>query len=40
MPVIVDMIDTVLCNPTDETVRARIIGQVNEMMQNRPLFAW
>ena len=40
MKVIVDMIDTVLCNPTDEAVRARITGQVNEMMQNRPLFAW
>ena len=40
MPVIVDMIDTVLCNPTDEAVRAKITGQVNEMMQNRPLFAW
>ena len=40
MPVIVDMIDTVLCHPTDEDVRAKITGQVNEMMQNRPLFAW
>lgn len=40
MQVIVDMIDTVLCNPTDEAVRAKITGQVNEMMQNRPLFAW
>ena len=25
---------------TDEAVRAKITGQVNEMMQNRPLFAW
>ncbi len=40
MQVIVDMIDAVLCNPTDEAVRAKITGQVNEMMQNRPLFAW
>ena len=40
MHVIVDMIDQVLCNPTDEAVRAKITGQVNEMMQNRPLFAW
>ena len=24
----------------DEAVRAKITGQVNEMMQNRPLFAW
>ncbi len=40
MKVIVDMIDTVLCNPTDEAVRARVAGQANEMMQNRPLFAW
>ena len=40
MPVIVDMIDQVLCAPTDEAVRAKIAGQANEMMQNRPLFAW
>ena len=40
MPVIVDMIDEVLCAPTDEAVRAKIAGQANEMMQNRPLFAW
>ena len=24
----------------EEAVRAKITGQVNEMMQNRPLFAW
>ena len=40
MGTIVDMIDQVLCNPTDEAVCARITGQVNDMMQHRPLFAW
>ncbi|MCQ2299418.1 MAG: serine hydroxymethyltransferase [Bacteroidales bacterium] len=37
---IVNLIDTVLCNPTDEAVIAKVRGTVNEMMQNRPLFAW
>ena len=40
MPGIVDMIDLVLNNPDDEAVIAKVRGQVNEMMQNRPLFAW
>ena len=37
---IVNLIDTVLSNPTDEQVIATVRGTVNEMMQNRPLFAW
>jgi len=37
---IVNLIDTVLSNPTDEQVIAKVRGTVNEMMQNRPLFAW
>ena len=40
MRTIVDMIDAVLCDPTNETLIARTRGQVNEMMQHRPLFAW
>ena len=40
MSVIVDMIDAVLCDPTSESLIAKTRGQVNEMMQNRPLFAW
>ncbi len=40
MPVIVDLIDTVLCDPENreniETVRRR----VNELMKNYPIFAW
>ena len=36
---VVDLIDTVLCNPTEEVI-AKVRGTVNEMMQNRPLFAW
>ena len=37
---IVNLIDTVLSNPTDEQVIAKVRGTVNDMMQNRPLFAW
>ena len=40
MGVIVDMIDAVLSDPTNEGLIAKTRGQVNEMMQNRPLFAW
>ena len=40
MGVIVDMIDAVLSDPTNEALIAKTRGQVNEMMQNRPLFAW
>ncbi len=37
---IVDLIDNVLNHYTDEKVIAQTRGIVNEMMQNRPLFAW
>ena len=40
MGVIVDMIDAVLCDPTNESLITKTRGQVNKMMQNRPLFAW
>ncbi len=40
MGVIVDMIDAVLSDPTNEDLIAKTRGTVNEMMQNRPLFAW
>lgn len=38
MKTIVNMIDTVLCNPTDATI-AKVRSQVNDMMIDRPLFA-
>ncbi len=37
---IVELIDNVLNHHTDEKVIAQTRGIVNEMMQNRPLFAW
>ena len=37
---IVELIDNVLNHHTDEKVIAETRGIVNEMMQNRPLFAW
>lgn len=37
---IVELIDNVLNHHTDENVIAQTRGIVNEMMQNRPLFAW
>ncbi len=40
MAQIVDMIDTVLSDHTNETLIAKTRAQVNEMMQHRPLFAW
>ena len=40
MGVIVDMIDAVLSDPNNEALIAKTRGQVNDMMQNRPLFAW
>ncbi len=36
---IVELIDTVLCNPTEEVI-AKVRKQVNDMMHDRPLFAW
>lgn len=38
--VIVDLIDDVLSNPIDEKVIADTRKKVNEMMKNRPMFAW
>lgn len=38
--VIVDLIDDVLSNPTYEKVIADTRKKVNEMMKNRPIFAW
>ena len=39
MPFVVDLIDTVLCNPTEDVI-AKVRAQVNDMMHDRPLFAW
>jgi glycine hydroxymethyltransferase len=38
--VIVDMIDRVLTDITNETTIATVRKEVNEMMSNRPLFHW
>ena len=40
MPVIADLIETVLNSPEDEAVIASVRGKVNEMMKEYPLFAW
>ncbi len=40
MPVIAEMIETVLNSPEDETVIASVRAKVNTMMANYPLFAW
>ena len=40
MPVIADLIETVLNAPEDETVIASVRSKVNEMMKEYPLFAW
>ena len=40
MPVIADLIETVLNSPEDEAVIASVCGKVNEMMKEYPLFAW
>ncbi|MBO4740685.1 MAG: serine hydroxymethyltransferase [Bacteroidales bacterium] len=37
---IVDMIDAILCDVNNEDLIAKTRKQVNEMMQERPLFAW
>lgn len=37
---IVDMIDAILCDTENEDIIAKIRKQVNEMMTDRPLFAW
>ena len=40
MPVIVDFIDQIISNIENEEVIASVRKQVNEMMQERPMFAW
>ncbi len=40
MPLIVELIDTVLCHPTDEQVIATVRHKVNDIMSHYPLFAW
>jgi glycine hydroxymethyltransferase len=40
MVTIVDLIDRVLSNADDETVIADVRRQVNEMMNEYPMFAW
>ena len=40
MSAIVDMIDTVLCDINNETLIEKTRKNVNDMMSNRPLFAW
>ena len=40
MPLIVDLIDTVLQAPEDEAVIAAVREKVNAMMEERPMFAW
>ena len=40
MKVVVDLIDQVLCDVNNESVIEKVKNTVNEMMSNRPLFAW
>lgn len=40
MPLVVDLIDQVLCDVNNEAVIEKVKHTVNEMMSNRPLFAW
>ncbi|WP_372771887.1 serine hydroxymethyltransferase [Mangrovibacterium sp.] len=40
MPVIVELIDEVLSDPTNEAVLASVHKRVNVMMKDLPLFAW
>ena len=40
MNVVVDLIDQVLCDVNNEAVIEKVRKTVNEMMSNRPLFAW
>jgi glycine hydroxymethyltransferase len=37
---VADLIDKVLCNADDENVIAEVRREVNEMMNNYPMFAW
>ena len=40
MPVIVDMIDSILCDIDNTELIAKVKKNVNEMMNDRPMFAW
>ena len=40
MPVVVDLIDQVLCDVNNEAVIEKVRKTVNDMMSDRPLFAW
>ncbi|MBO4481264.1 MAG: serine hydroxymethyltransferase [Bacteroidales bacterium] len=40
MGIIVELIDDVLCHLGDESVVAKVRAKVNDMMSNRPLYAW
>ncbi len=40
MDTVADMIARVLADPENESVIAKVRGEVNELMQNRPMFAW
>ncbi len=40
MPVIAELIDTVLRAPEDESVIKAVRAKVNQMMADRPIFAW
>jgi glycine hydroxymethyltransferase len=40
MPVIVDMIDAILSDVNNETLIEKTRKQVNDLMSNRPLYAW
>ncbi|MDR1414698.1 MAG: serine hydroxymethyltransferase [Odoribacteraceae bacterium] len=40
MPVVVEMIDRVLSRPEDAAAIARVKGEVNALMGDRPMFAW
>ncbi|PVX50893.1 glycine hydroxymethyltransferase [Balneicella halophila] len=40
MPIIVDMIDEVISNIDNEEVIEKVGKKVNEMMQDKPMFAW
>lgn len=40
MPVIVDMIDSILCDIDNTDLIAKVKKNVNEMMSDRPMFAW
>ena len=40
MPVIVDMIDSILCDIDNTDLIAKVKKNVNDMMNDRPMFAW